>query len=113
MLSKITKTRRRLGEREEVAEFDDSEFYQQMLREIIERRAGGGASPHQVASEVDRLQRALKRRKGPRASKGRTVSFEPIAKLLNFTAAVEESATRLSDHAKNELFASLFGKKKN
>ncbi|MEW5300655.1 MAG: hypothetical protein WDW36_003569 [Sanguina aurantia] len=78
--------------------FDDTEFYQQLLKEFLDNQgvAGGGASA-----------RGLKKRKAVdrRASKGRKIRYNVQEKLLNFLAPVSCEVPPFAA----QLFANLFG----
>lgn len=93
---------RRVEEYDEGA-FDDSDFYHQMLREIISANSEVGlvssaltarnSSKRKAASAVER-----------RASKGRKIRYTVMPKLLNFMAPRPREECVIAD----ELFTSLF-----
>jgi protein AATF/BFR2 len=95
---------------EEDAEgFDDADFYQQLLRDVIDARAdadGGGGEAEWLAA-----QRARKARKvvDTKASKGRRLRYEVHEKLQNFMVPVPVPG-QWHEQQIDELFASLFGR---
>ncbi|XP_077391483.1 protein AATF [Festucalex cinctus] len=100
--------------------FDDDDFYHQLLRELIERKTGGGDAAdanQQVAAgrqwlQIQKLRSKLKKKVDTKASKGRKVRFDVHAKLLNFMAPVGErdgGGGGLAHDARNELYRGLFG----
>eukprot|EP00471_Norrisiella_sphaerica_P010111 CAMPEP_0184496644 /NCGR_PEP_ID=MMETSP0113_2-20130426/34504_1 /TAXON_ID=91329 /ORGANISM="Norrisiella sphaerica, Strain BC52" /LENGTH=611 /DNA_ID=CAMNT_0026883369 /DNA_START=117 /DNA_END=1952 /DNA_ORIENTATION=+ len=103
-----------LGESEELVEgralvydpevFDDTDFYQTLLREVID-----GASLGAQGSLGGLRQRSAKKArklKDRRASKGRKLRYVNIPELTNFTAPTEELE---EDYPRDSLFLSLFG----
>ena len=97
------------GEDPEV--FDDSDFYHTLLRDLIDRKTGGGGAEGDEGRQwlkVQRLRSKMKKKVDTRASKGRKVRYDIHSKLVNFMAPVPE-ANQWQDSAKNELFSSLFG----
>jgi len=90
--------------------FDDDDFYQQLLRELIERKSADITDPVAMSRqflEVQKLrQKRAKKKVDTKASKGRKVRFEVMAKLVNFQAPNTHSTW--TDDAKSELFQSLF-----
>ena len=87
--------------------FDDSDFYHQLLRELIDRKTGGGGEGRQWL-QVQKLRAKMKRKVDTRASKGRKVRYDIHSKLVNFMAPVADP-TMWGDAARNALFSSLFG----
>lgn len=90
--------------------FDDSEFYHQQLRELIEYKSGLDENQFEIAQKLIELQRVrgkMQKRVDTRASKGRKIRYIVHNKLVNFMAPNDECT--MSDEAKVELFNSLFG----
>ncbi|KAF9887001.1 rRNA-processing protein bfr2 [Aspergillus nanangensis] len=102
--------------------YDDTIFYQTLLRELVEQRM---SSSDALTNGVDALNIQLpsrlnvhpvtgmrndkvKREIDTRASKGRKMRFEVHEKLQNFMAP--EDRGRWTNHAREEFFASLLGK---
>jgi len=97
------------GEDPEV--FDDSDFYHTLLRDLIDRKTGGGGAEGDESRQwlkVQRLRSKMKKKVDTRASKGRKVRYDIHSKLVNFMAPVPP-VNQWQDSAKNELFSSLFG----
>ena len=91
--------------------FDDSDFYHTLLRDLIDRKTGGGGAEGDEGRQwlkVQRLRSKMKKKVDTRASKGRKVRYDIHSKLVNFMAPVP-AANQWQDSAKNELFSSLFG----
>uniref|UniRef100_A0A182X3W1 Apoptosis antagonizing transcription factor/protein transport protein n=1 Tax=Anopheles quadriannulatus TaxID=34691 RepID=A0A182X3W1_ANOQN len=92
--------------------FDDSDFYHQMLRELIEYKTSTTDSPQEIASklaELQKLRNKMKKTVDTRASKGRKIRYVVHKKLVNFMAPVPDY--EWTDEAKDELFGSLFGQR--
>ncbi|TDL23664.1 TRAUB-domain-containing protein [Rickenella mellea] len=93
-------------EPQETEIFDDTDFYQQLLRDIIDQRSG-------VTDESDwrATQKQKKARKAvdTKASKGRKLRFEVHEKLQNFMVPVPPPGVWHEEQI-DELFASLLGK---
>ncbi|XP_066930083.1 protein AATF-like [Clytia hemisphaerica] len=94
--------------------FDDSDFYHEMLKELIERKSNltNGNEDDPIASgrrwlELQKLRTKTKRKVDTRASKGRKVRYDIHSKLVSFMAPQEIGS--MSDQARNDLFSSLFG----
>uniref|UniRef100_A0A182R7C9 Protein AATF n=1 Tax=Anopheles funestus TaxID=62324 RepID=A0A182R7C9_ANOFN len=90
--------------------FDDSDFYHQMLRELIEYKTSTTDSPQEIAkklAELQRLRNKMKKTVDTKASKGRKIRYVVHNKLVNFMAPVTDYDW--TDDAKDELFGSLFG----
>ncbi|GLH04717.1 Protein Aatf [Gryllus bimaculatus] len=93
--------------------FDDSDFYHQLLRELIERRSDDSTDANTLGrrwAALQKLRTKMKRKVDTRATKGRRLRYDPHQKLVGFMAPVE-SSTMWNDKAVNELYNSLFGKK--
>ncbi|XP_052892917.1 protein Aatf [Anopheles moucheti] len=90
--------------------FDDSDFYHQMLRELIEYKTSTTDSPQEIAkkmAELQRLRNKMKKTVDTKASKGRKIRYVVHNKLVNFMAPVPDYDW--TDEAKDELYGSLFG----
>ncbi|KAL4452760.1 hypothetical protein ABPG75_008422 [Micractinium tetrahymenae] len=77
--------------------FDDTEFYQTLLREFLEGSDAGGANWHLGPKQRKAVDR--------RASKGRKLRYHVHDKLVNFMAPVELAAPQFAA----QLFSNLFG----
>ncbi|KAI0084501.1 apoptosis-antagonizing transcription factor [Irpex rosettiformis] len=90
--------------------FDDADFYQQLLRDVIESRGVGGETGEQ---EWIRKQKARKVKKkmmvDTRATKGRKLRYQVHEKLQNFMVPVPTSRGTWHEEQIDELFVSLFG----
>jgi len=98
-------------EEEDPEVFDDSDFYHTLLRDLIDRKTGGGGAEGDEGRQwlkVQRLRSKMKKKVDTRASKGRKVRYDIHSKLVNFMAPVP-AVNQWQDSAKNELFSSLFG----
>jgi protein AATF/BFR2 len=92
--------------------FDDGDFYQDLLRDLIERKASTADASDPVAMgrhwiELSRLRAKAKRKVDTKASKGRKLRYEVHEKLVNFMAP-DPNAHPSTEQAKNDLFRSLF-----
>ncbi|KAF8478778.1 apoptosis-antagonizing transcription factor [Gautieria morchelliformis] len=88
--------------------FDDREFYQAMLRDVIESK--GGRDGLDVADLYANSKRHKKRKiVDTKASKGRKLRYEPHDKLQNFMVPVPVRDAWHEEQI-DELFASLLGK---
>lgn len=90
--------------------FDDSEFYHQMLRELIEYKTNTGENQSEITQKFIELQKVRSRMKknvDTRASKGRKIRYIVHNKLVNFMPPKDTS--EWTYEAKTELFTSLFG----
>ncbi|KAL5513188.1 BFR2 [Sanghuangporus vaninii] len=98
--------------------FDDTDFYQSLLRDVIDARSGsGGATAGLDGITADwrtsQQQRKKARQKtiDTRASKGRKLRYDVHEKLQNFMApAPQPGGTAWHEEQIDELFASLLGK---
>jgi protein AATF/BFR2 len=91
--------------------YDDTDYYHQLLRELIERKSIDVTDPVQLGRqwlELQKLRSKMKRKKDTRATKGRKIRYVVHPKLVNFMAPISHSV--YSEEAKTELFNSLFGK---
>ncbi|CDW58110.1 NFU1 iron-sulfur cluster scaffold homolog, mitoch ondrial [Trichuris trichiura] len=95
--------------------FDDDDFYEQLLRELIHRSTGNCTDPLVQGRQWAKLQKLRTKRKRKtvdrRASKGRAIRYHVISKLVNFMAPIDRC--QMSDDARTELFSSIFGGSKN
>lgn len=92
--------------------FDDSDFYHQQLRELIERKTSDINDPIALSRqwlEIQRLRNKVKRKVETKASKGRKIRYHIHPKLVNFMAPKE--TCNWSDEARDDLFKSLFGQR--
>uniref|UniRef100_A0A182QZA0 Protein AATF n=1 Tax=Anopheles farauti TaxID=69004 RepID=A0A182QZA0_9DIPT len=90
--------------------FDDSDFYHQLLRELIEYKTSTTDSPQEISNklaELQRLRNKMKKKVDTKASKGRKIRYVVHNKLVNYMAPVPDYDW--TDEAKDELFGSLFG----
>lgn len=90
--------------------FDDSEFYHQLLRELIEYKSNTDENQSEITKKFIELQKVrskMKKKVDTRASKGRKIRYVVHNKLVNFMPPKDVS--EMTDEAKNELYNSLFG----
>lgn len=90
--------------------FDDSEFYHQLLRELIEYKSNIDENQSEITKKFIELQKVrskMKKKVDTRASKGRKIRYIVHNKLVNFMPAKDD--TEYTEEAKNELYNSLFG----
>ncbi|KAL5531670.1 hypothetical protein ACEPAG_4547 [Sanghuangporus baumii] len=98
--------------------FDDTDFYQSLLRDVIDARSGSGGTTAGLDGitadwRTTQQQRKKARQKtiDTRASKGRKLRFDVHEKLQNFMApAPQPGGTTWHEEQIDELFASLLGK---
>ncbi|KAF9526136.1 apoptosis-antagonizing transcription factor [Crepidotus variabilis] len=86
--------------------FDDTDFYQKMLRDIIDSRKDGNRNEDWMLLQK---QKKAKKTVDTKASKGRKLRFEVHEKLQNFMVPVPVSGA-WHDEQIDELFSSLLGK---
>lgn len=92
--------------------YDDDDFYHQLLRDLIEYKSSDITDPVQLSKQWIQLQNMrskIKRKIDTRATKGRRIRYNVHNKLVNFMAPIAVDDT-WTDHAKDELYNSLFGK---
>ncbi|KAJ2580547.1 rRNA-processing protein bfr2, partial [Coemansia sp. RSA 1836] len=93
--------------------FDDTDFYQQLLRELIESRMVDSNDPSSSLgvrwAAVKQQTRAKKRTMDNKASKGRKIRYHVIEKLQSFMPPIP--AGTWHEDMVNELFSSLLGQK--
>ena len=90
--------------------FDDSEFYHQLLRELIEYKSNIDENQSEITKkfiELQKVRNKMKKKVDTRASKGRKIRYIVHNKLVNFMPPKDES--EYTEEAKNELYNSLFG----
>ncbi|RWS11348.1 protein AATF-like protein [Dinothrombium tinctorium] len=93
--------------------FDDDDFYHQLLRELIDSKTSNANDPISLSRkwlQIQKTRSKLKRKVDTKASKGRKIKYDVHSKLINFMAPFDNC--KYTDDAKNELFSSLFGKRK-
>ncbi|XP_026744809.1 protein AATF [Trichoplusia ni] len=91
--------------------FDDSDFYHQLLRELIECKSADISDPVQLSRQwiaLQQMRSKMKRKVDTKATKGRKIKYVVHNKLVNFMAP--EKNPSWTDESKNELYSSLFGK---
>ena len=105
----------RLAEEREAAEeeldgevFDDADYYQQLLRDVIAAR-GGGDAQGEAQWQIEQRERKAKRKKtvDTKASKGRKLRYEVHAKLQNFMVPVPVVGGDWHEEQIDGLFSSL------
>lgn len=92
--------------------FDDGDWYQSVLRDLIEKKSSSlsGDDPLSMGRqwiEMNKHRVKIKKKVDTKASKGRKLRYDVIEKLINFMAP-DEAAHPSSDQARDDLFASLF-----
>lgn len=91
--------------------FDDSDFYHQLLRELIECKTSDISDPVQLSRQwiaLQQMRSKMKRKVDTKATKGRRIKYVVHNPLVNFMAP--EKNLSWTDDSKNELYSSLFGK---
>lgn len=89
--------------------YDDSDFYHQQLRELIEYKANTTSNMSDITKqfvELQKLRQKMKKKVDTRASKGRKLRYVVHNKLINFMAPNE--ASDWTEASKTELYKSLF-----
>ncbi|KAI0641861.1 TRAUB-domain-containing protein [Trametes meyenii] len=88
--------------------FDDTDYYQQLLRDVIAARGGGDVQGEQQW-QVQQRERKAKRKKAvdTKASKGRKLRYEVHAKLQNFMVPVPVVVGEWHEEQIDGLFSSL------
>ncbi|KAI8806838.1 apoptosis-antagonizing transcription factor [Cladochytrium replicatum] len=93
--------------------FDDTDFYEQLLKEFIDSRMTDVDDPLAISMKWAQLRRAQKRRKkkhgvevDTKASKGRKVRYDVHEKLANFMAPIPKG--NWHEEMIEELFSGLF-----
>jgi len=98
--------------------FDDGDFYQQLLRELINSKTRGenggeldADDPYAMTRQwlaTQHLRKKTKKVVDTKASKGRKVRYDPHQKLVNFMVSVPQIGWH--EERIDELFSKLFGK---
>ncbi|ENN79260.1 protein AATF [Dendroctonus ponderosae] len=91
--------------------FDDTDFYHQLLRELIECKSADMTDPVQLGRQwiqLQALRSKMKRKIDTKATKGRKIRYAVHSKLVNFMASNENQPW--TEEATVELYNSLFGK---
>ncbi|KAM7354247.1 apoptosis antagonizing transcription factor [Cochliomyia hominivorax] len=89
--------------------YDDSDFYHQQLRELIEYKANTTSNMSEVTKqflELQKLRQKMKKKVDTRASKGRKLRYNVHNKLINFMAPHDN--TTWTTESIDELSKSLF-----
>lgn len=89
--------------------FDDQDFYNQLMRELIDRQTSSVLDPVELSRksiELQKLRNKNKKKVDTKASKGRKIKFVPHKPLINFMAPINR--LKMSEEARGELFRSLF-----
>ena len=95
-------------EEEDSNVFDDTDFYQQLLRDVIESRGADGEVGEQEWVRKQKARKAKKKKTvDTRATKGRKLRYQVHEKLQNLMAPVPTSRGEWHEGQIDELFASL------
>ncbi|KAJ2906490.1 hypothetical protein MKZ38_001471 [Zalerion maritima] len=97
---------------DDVGIYDDADFYQLLLKELVDQRTSNSNSTNgAVTTVVYTAQKEAKQKKvvDTKASKGRKMRFNVHEKLVNFTS--REDRRSWEESAIDRLLGSLFGKK--
>ncbi|KAH9935865.1 TRAUB-domain-containing protein [Epithele typhae] len=86
--------------------FDDTDYYQQLLRDVIVAREGDEGEPQWQQQQRERKARR-KRTVDTKASKGRKLRYEVHAKLQNFMVPVPVAGGEWHEEQIDGLFSSL------
>lgn len=81
--------------------YDDQDFYNQLLRELIDRKTNNVSDPIELsrqAIELQKLRSKNKKKVDTKASKGRKIKFDIHKPLVNFMAPIYRST--MSEEAK-------------
>lgn len=90
--------------------FDDSDFYHQLLRELIEYKSNIDDNQSEITKKFIELQKVrskMKKKVDTRASKGRKIRYVVHNKLVNYMPP--KTVSEYTEEAKTELYNSLFG----
>ncbi|KAF5369219.1 hypothetical protein D9757_010019 [Collybiopsis confluens] len=93
------------GDDVDIEIFDDTDFYQQLLRDVIDARDAAGANDWMVIQK----QKKAKKNVDTKASKGRKLRFDVHEKIQNFMTPIHVNGTWHEEQI-DELFSSLLGK---
>ncbi|XP_046970272.1 protein AATF-like [Vanessa cardui] len=91
--------------------FDDSDFYHQLLRELIECKSADVSDPVQLSRQwiaLQQMRSKMKRKVDTRATKGRKIKYVVHNPLVSYMAP--EKSIKWNDESCDELYSSLFGK---
>lgn len=96
--------------------YDDSDFYQAILKELVESGVQATSDPVQLTRQFLKLRNAAGKKKhrpgvDRRASKGRKLKFSEHPKLLSFMAPEPHRHSSQDSAAAEQLSMSLFGKR--
>ncbi|KAI9464579.1 apoptosis-antagonizing transcription factor [Lactarius psammicola] len=94
-------------EAEDAEVFDDTDFYQQLLRDVIDTKGGSAGRTDWMASQ---RQKKSKKHVDTKASKGRKLRYKVHEKIQNFMVPVPVAAGAWHEAQIDELFGSLLGK---
>ncbi|KAI0103989.1 apoptosis-antagonizing transcription factor [Nemania sp. FL0031] len=101
---------RKINEDESI--YDDADFYQLLLKELVDQRSGDGSGTGLQAATIRYAavkEAKAKRHVDTKASKGRKMRFTPMPKLQNFMAPEDRRSWEQS--AIDRFFGTLFGQK--
>ncbi|EJF64176.1 TRAUB-domain-containing protein [Dichomitus squalens LYAD-421 SS1] len=89
--------------------FDDTDYYQQLLRDVIAARGGSDGQGGEAQWQIQQRERRAKRKKtvDTKASKGRKLRYEVHAKLQNFMVPVPVVGGEWHEEQIDGLFSSL------
>ncbi|PVG02092.1 TRAUB-domain-containing protein [Serendipita vermifera] len=93
-------------EEEENELFDDTDFYQQLLRDVIDGKANADYGEGDIFSKPKKIKKQV----DTRASKGRKLRYEVHEKIQNFMVPVPTIVDGWHEEKIDELFSSLLGK---
>ncbi|KAI0548201.1 apoptosis-antagonizing transcription factor [Xylaria curta] len=97
---------------EDASIYDDADFYQLLLKELVDQRAGDGSGTGLEAATIRYAaakEAKAKRHVDTKASKGRKMRFTPMPKLQNFMAPEDRRGWEQSTI--DRFFGTLFGQK--
>lgn len=96
-------------EQTDVDVFDDTDYYQQLLRDVIAGRGGNDGQAGDAQWLIQQRERKAKRKKtvDTKASKGRKLRYEVHAKLQNFMVPVPVVGGEWHEEQIDGLFSSL------
>lgn len=89
--------------------FDDAEFYQSLLREMIDRRSGKDAMQSTLDQAIQPKRVKVKRIVDTKASKGRKIRYTPHPKLQAFMVPIPHTSEQWHEEQIDELFKTLLG----
>lgn len=109
-LNKMNNGHRQNSADYDVEIFDDQDFYNQLMRELIDRKTSNIVDPVELSRKSIELQKLRTKNKkvvDTKASKGRKIKFTVHKPMVNFMAPIFRNT--LPEEGRNELFRSLFG----